>query len=116
METDMISEISRLRAEIERHNHLYYDQATPEISDREYDALYRKFADLEKSQAKVEAPKKNPDQQIAENIIARLRKENALPESEIQKLESKLPGGPTSEDEWKVLVKLALKEEAQDEK
>ncbi|MEO8351250.1 MAG: hypothetical protein ABI680_05925 [Chthoniobacteraceae bacterium] len=59
---------------------------------------------------------KTPDQQIAENIVARLRKENALPESEITKLEGKLPAGPTSEDEWKVLVKLALKQEAQDEK
>lgn len=59
---------------------------------------------------------KTPDQQIAENIIARLRRENALSEPEIKKLEAKLPAGPTSEDEWKVLVKLALKQEAQDEK
>ncbi len=59
---------------------------------------------------------KTPDQQIAENIIARLRNENALPESEINKLESKLPAGPTSEDEWMVLVKLALKQELKDEK
>lgn len=59
---------------------------------------------------------KTPDQQIAENIIARLRKENALPESEIIKLESTLPAGPTSEEEWKVIVKMALKQEAQGEK
>lgn len=112
----MSSEILRLRAEIARHKHLYHEQAAPEISDREYDALYRTLADLEKSQAEIEAPRKHPDQQLAESIVARIRKENALPESEIRKLESTLPGGPTSEEEWKVLVKLALKTEVQDEK
>lgn len=41
------AEIARLIAEIERHNHLYYDRAEPEISDAEYDALYRKLENLE---------------------------------------------------------------------
>ncbi len=36
-----------LRQQIERHNRLYYEDATPEIGDREYDALYRELADLE---------------------------------------------------------------------
>lgn len=39
--------IFQLRAQIARHNRLYYEQATPEISDREYDALYRELAELE---------------------------------------------------------------------
>lgn len=41
-------EIETLRTNIERHNRLYYVDATPEISDREYDALLRKLEDLEK--------------------------------------------------------------------
>jgi DNA ligase (NAD+) len=40
--------IVRLRAEIERHNRLYYVEAQPEISDDRYDTLYRELADLEK--------------------------------------------------------------------
>jgi DNA ligase (NAD+) len=36
-----------LRAQINRHNHLYYVEARPEISDREYDDLYRELQDLE---------------------------------------------------------------------
>lgn len=40
-------EIETLRAEIERHNHLYYVVAEPEISDAEYDALFRKLQGLE---------------------------------------------------------------------
>lgn len=36
-----------LRRDILRHNHLYYTEAAPEISDREYDALYRELVGLE---------------------------------------------------------------------
>ena len=32
-----------LRREIERHNALYYDQARPEISDQQFDALSANF-------------------------------------------------------------------------
>jgi len=37
-----------LRHQIARHDRLYYDQAKPEISDREYDSLYRELVDLER--------------------------------------------------------------------
>lgn len=43
---DPQAEMARLAAEIERHNQLY-DQASPEISDAEYDALYRRLETLE---------------------------------------------------------------------
>lgn len=36
-----------LRAELERHNRLYYVEARPEISDREFDRLMRELQDLE---------------------------------------------------------------------
>ena len=39
--------IQQLRAEIERHNRLYYVEARPEISDREYDALMTRLIALE---------------------------------------------------------------------
>ncbi len=40
-------QIEALRTELDHHNRLYYIEARPEISDTEYDALYRKLADLE---------------------------------------------------------------------
>ena len=40
-------EIASLRSEIERHNHLYYVANKPELSDSEYDALFRKLQNLE---------------------------------------------------------------------
>ncbi len=40
--------IAELRQEVARHAELYYRQAKPEISDRDYDKLERELADLEK--------------------------------------------------------------------
>jgi DNA ligase (NAD+) len=40
--------IDELRRELERHNRLYYIDAAPEITDREYDALLQSLEDLEK--------------------------------------------------------------------
>ncbi len=39
--------VEALRAEIERHDRLYYEQDAPEISDSAYDALMRELRDLE---------------------------------------------------------------------
>lgn len=39
--------IIELRKVLNKHNHAYYVLATPTISDREYDALYRELQDLE---------------------------------------------------------------------
>lgn len=39
--------IETLRRQIERHNDLYYRQAAPEITDREYDLLTEELKDLE---------------------------------------------------------------------
>ena len=36
-----------LRRAIERHNRLYYNEAAPEVSDAEYDRLFRELAQLE---------------------------------------------------------------------
>ena len=41
--------IADLRRQIAHHDRLYYEQAKPEISDREYDALYRELVDLERA-------------------------------------------------------------------
>ncbi|WP_306533926.1 NAD-dependent DNA ligase LigA [Geobacter sp.] len=40
--------IAELRAEIRRHDHLYYVLDRPEITDAEYDTLYRELAKLER--------------------------------------------------------------------
>lgn len=39
--------IAQLRTQLEHHNRLYYTQAAPEISDAEYDKLFRELENLE---------------------------------------------------------------------
>jgi len=41
--------IEELRAEIARHDRLYFEQAEPEISDFAYDQLKRELAELEEA-------------------------------------------------------------------
>lgn len=48
--------IAELRAELNRHNQLYYQDAKPEISDAEYDRLFRELEDLEKANPEFHDP------------------------------------------------------------
>lgn len=49
MTMDEIRErLLQLRQAIRHHDHLYYQEASPEITDREYDALYSELKDLER--------------------------------------------------------------------
>jgi DNA ligase (NAD+) len=45
-----------LRAEIRRHDHLYYALDRPEVSDAEYDALYRELVALEAAHPELDDP------------------------------------------------------------
>jgi DNA ligase (NAD+) len=46
--TEVIARVESLRKELNHHNDLYYLQAQPEISDAEYDVLFRELEELEK--------------------------------------------------------------------
>lgn len=52
-----------LRAELNRHNRLYYEQAAPEISDAEYDALFLELEKLEKAHPELADPN-SPTQRV----------------------------------------------------
>ncbi|MFN5531450.1 MAG: DNA ligase LigA-related protein, partial [Planctomycetaceae bacterium] len=49
-------ELESLRRQIERHNHLYYQQAQPEISDLEYDRLLQRLIELEQQHPELATP------------------------------------------------------------
>ncbi|HMO50633.1 MAG TPA: NAD-dependent DNA ligase LigA [Kiritimatiellia bacterium] len=55
--------IDFLRAELHRHNRLYYADAAPEISDREFDALLRELTELEKRYPELHDPS-SPTQRV----------------------------------------------------
>jgi DNA ligase (NAD+) len=68
MENDARNRILQLRSEIARHNQLYYEQAAPEISDRDYDALYRELADLEAAHPDL-ASTDSPTQTVGSGVL-----------------------------------------------
>ena len=55
--------IDKLRQEINRHNQLYYVLAQPEVSDRDYDRLYKELADLEAQFPELVTPN-SPTQRV----------------------------------------------------
>jgi len=48
--------VAELRQLIDHHNQLYYTQAEPEISDADYDRLFRELEDLEKQHPELADP------------------------------------------------------------
>jgi DNA ligase (NAD+) len=60
--------IEKLRAELERHNHLYYIEATPEISDFDFDQLLRELQQLETDHPEFADPN-SPTQRVGGTTI-----------------------------------------------
>jgi len=56
----LIQELTQL---ISHHDDLYYNQATPEISDAEYDKLFRELEELEKNHPHLKSPN-SPTQRV----------------------------------------------------
>lgn len=52
----VVKEIEVLRSEIEHHNYLYHSLDTPEITDREFDLLFRRLAELEAQHPQLVTP------------------------------------------------------------
>lgn len=55
--------MAQLGRELDRHNALYYQDAQPEISDSEYDKLYRELENLEKAHPEL-ADSNSPTQRV----------------------------------------------------
>jgi len=54
---------AELRRQISHHDRLYYEKAKPEISDRDYDALYRELVELERAHPELITPD-SPTQRV----------------------------------------------------
>lgn len=68
--TDMMSAkaaIAQLRKEIERHNHLYYHEAKPELSDYDFDQLLQQLIALERQFPELLTPD-SPSQRVGGTI------------------------------------------------
>ena len=56
-------QVARLREQIERANNAYYVQDAPEISDAEYDRLFRELQALEAAHPELQSPD-SPTQRV----------------------------------------------------
>jgi DNA ligase (NAD+) len=66
--TDVGKEIDALRETIRHHNHRYYVLDDPEISDAEYDRLFKRLLDLERQHPEFAAPD-SPTQRVGAGPI-----------------------------------------------
>ena len=64
--------VTELRAQIERANKLYHEQDAPELSDAEYDALFRELVQLEEKHPDLRAPD-SPTQRVGGAPSAQLK-------------------------------------------
>jgi DNA ligase (NAD+) len=64
-----------LRREIERHNRLYYALDRPEISDAEYDRLFRELVDLEQRYKELVSPD-SPTQRVGAEPLSEFAEVN----------------------------------------
>jgi DNA ligase (NAD+) len=60
-----------LRAELERHNRLYYVEDSPEVSDAEFDRLFRELSELEERHAELRSDD-SPTQRVGGAPLAAL--------------------------------------------
>jgi DNA ligase (NAD+) len=91
--------IVTLREEINRHNYLYYALDAPEVTDAEYDALYRELVKLEKEYPDLVTPE-SPTQRVGgaplekfsqvTHRIPMLSLENALDEADIRDFDERI--------------------------
>jgi len=92
-------QIEQLRGLIRRHDYLYYVLDRPEISDAEYDKLYRKLKRLEEKHPKLITPD-SPTQRVAgqpvegftqaQHKVAMLSLDNAYSADEVREFEARL--------------------------
>lgn len=91
--------VLRLRAQIRRHEHLYYVLAAPEISDQEYDALERELRQLEGEFPELVTPT-SPTQRVGEtpsrefpafaHRVPMLSLDNTYSEAELREFEERI--------------------------
>lgn len=71
--TEIRLEIERLRAELTRHAKLYYEKDAPEITDDEYDAMFRRLTELESENPEFASPD-SPTVRVGGAVLSRFEK------------------------------------------
>jgi DNA ligase (NAD+) len=100
-------DLARLREQVRRHDYLYYVKGEPEISDYEYDRLYRRLVELEAEHPELVTPD-SPTQRVggapAEGFAEvrhdppMLSLDNAYAEDEVREWDARVRKGLGEDD------------------
>ena len=91
--------LDELREQINRHNYLYYTENRPEVSDAEYDRLWRELVALEDEHPELvtpDSPTQRPGGRAGElfapveHLVAMLSLDNAMAEEDLREFEARL--------------------------
>ena len=101
------AEVSRLRKEISRHDHLYYAESNPEIPDADYDKLMRRLVELERTYdlATADSPSQRVAGEVSEQFIPFAHKipmmsiDNAVDEDETREFDRRIKRFLKTEEE-----------------
>lgn len=102
MSAEIAKEIADLRRELEYHNHRYHVLDRPEISDSEYDQLFRKLVDLETAHPELDSPNSPTHKvgfEVASGFASRkhlqpmLSLDNAFGEGELRSFDERVKKG-----------------------
>ncbi len=101
------AEISRLREEIRRHDHLYYAENNPEIPDADYDKLMRRLVELEQDHglAVPDSPSQRVAGEVSEqfnpfsHVIPMMSIDNAVDEQETREFDKRIKRFLRTEEE-----------------
>lgn len=113
--TEVKREIERLREEINRHDYQYYILNRPLITDFEYDALYKKLADLERAYPQFASPD-SPTQRVGgqpikefnavEHKLKMLSLDNTYSEDEIREFDRRVQKGLGHASRYEITLKV----------
>ncbi|MEW4568371.1 NAD-dependent DNA ligase LigA [Tautonia sp. JC769] len=114
---DVVRAVNELRLEIEKHNRLYYVEAAPVISDRDYDRLLKQLEDLEAAHPELITPD-SPTQRVGGEPIAAfetirhavpmLSIENTYTLDEIREWDRRVRKGLTEGESLRYVVELKV--------
>jgi DNA ligase (NAD+) len=97
--SDVVSRLEALREAIHRHNYLYYVENRPEISDAEYDRLWKELVALEQAHPELvtaDSPTQGPGGRRAEafapveHLVAMLSLDNATSADDLREFEARI--------------------------
>jgi DNA ligase (NAD+) len=110
-------EIAQLRAELNRHNYLYYVAAQPEISDREYDRMVVRLAKLEAEHPELLTPD-SPTQRVGgeplgsfatvRHAVPMLSIDNTYSYEELREWDARVRKGLNRDEAVKYVVELKV--------